>query len=293
MRLHRAQAERLTSPPPLVSPTPLFIEGGAGPIFAIYHAPHGGTAHRGDVVYVPPFAEEMNRSRRMAALQARALADTGFGVLLLDLYGCGDSTGDFAAARWEIWQQDLAAALDWLEDRGARSVGLWGLRLGAVLALEAAGARRHGVSRVVLWQPVTNGQMMLTQFLRVRIAANLTTGQASGETTKDLRQRLTTGEAIEVAGYELAPELAAAVDAQRLGPLGPLCQVPVHWIELVPEPDRTPPPASQAVIDEWRQAGVDLTVETVVGDPFWTLQETTLAPNLLEPTQRVFAGAGA
>jgi len=33
----------------------------------------------------------MNKSRRMAALQARVFAAMGFGVLQIDLFGCGDS----------------------------------------------------------------------------------------------------------------------------------------------------------------------------------------------------------
>lgn len=45
---------------------------------------------RGSIVYIHPFAEEMNKSRRMAALQARALTLAGFAVLQLDLIGCGD-----------------------------------------------------------------------------------------------------------------------------------------------------------------------------------------------------------
>jgi hypothetical protein len=58
---------------------PLFLDGSAGRLFAPYQA---AAAHpRGSVIYVPPFAEEMNRSRRMAALQARAFAAMGFGVL--------------------------------------------------------------------------------------------------------------------------------------------------------------------------------------------------------------------
>ena len=51
----------------------------------------------------------MNKSRRMAALQARAFAEMGFGVLQIDLFGCGDSSGDFSDARWDIWKQDLIA----------------------------------------------------------------------------------------------------------------------------------------------------------------------------------------
>src|SRR3546814_1526626 len=65
---------------------------------------------------------EMNRSRRMAALQARALAALGIDVLLLDLFGTGDSAGDFRDARWEIWREDAMAAVAWLGARcGGRS----------------------------------------------------------------------------------------------------------------------------------------------------------------------------
>ena len=80
-------------------PEPLFIDRPGGDLFALYHPPR--RAPQGGVVYIPPFAEEMNRSRRMAALQARALAESGWGVLTIDPYGCGDSAGDFADARWD------------------------------------------------------------------------------------------------------------------------------------------------------------------------------------------------
>ncbi|WP_229425321.1 hypothetical protein [Massilia sp. Se16.2.3] len=73
-----------------------FLDTQGGRRFCLYHAPIGEC--RGALVYVHPFAEEMNRSRRMAALQARALAARGIGVLQLDLHGCGDSVGDFGDA---------------------------------------------------------------------------------------------------------------------------------------------------------------------------------------------------
>jgi alpha/beta superfamily hydrolase len=40
-------------------------------------------------------AEELNKSRHVAAAQARAFAAAGYSVLQIDLYGCGDSSGDF------------------------------------------------------------------------------------------------------------------------------------------------------------------------------------------------------
>ena len=60
-----------------------------GQRFCIHHAAQG-PVRRGQVVYVHPFTEEMNKSRRMAALQSRALAGAGFSVLQIDLAGCGD-----------------------------------------------------------------------------------------------------------------------------------------------------------------------------------------------------------
>jgi len=61
------------------------------------------------VVFAQPFVEEMNKSRRMAALQARALAGQGWAVLLPDLLGCGDSPGDKGDARWTAWVDDSVA----------------------------------------------------------------------------------------------------------------------------------------------------------------------------------------
>ena len=84
---------------------PFFLVGGQGTLFAIYYPPAAGVPRRDGVLYVPPFAEEMNKSRRLVALQARRLAAAGFGVLVPDLYGTGDSAGDFAEARWSIWRK--------------------------------------------------------------------------------------------------------------------------------------------------------------------------------------------
>ena len=69
--------------------------GRAGQRLCIHHPPRRGEPARGAVLHLHAFAEEMNKSRRMVALQARALAEAGFAVLQIDLHGCGDSGGDF------------------------------------------------------------------------------------------------------------------------------------------------------------------------------------------------------
>src|SRR5579859_3077782 len=195
--------------------TPLFLESGKKRLFGIYHAPHPECQRRNSFIYVPPFAEEMNLARRMAALQARALAARGTGVLLLDLFGTGDSSGSFCDARWEFWIEVILAAADWLEDNGGVQIGLRGLRLGALLAAAVAADRPHRFKRLLLWQPVTDGKSMLTQFLRIRVASGMGNA-AAGETTDSLRVELAEKRTIEVAGYELAVELAQSLDAARM-----------------------------------------------------------------------------
>lgn len=266
--------------PALPPPEPLFLPvAGQGARFCVYHAPAG--ACRAALVYLHPFAEEMNRSRRMAALAARALAAQGVAVLQIDLLGCGDSSGDFGDARWEAWRADAALALDWLQARCGVRPGLWGLRLGALLALDCA--REHACAQVLLWQPVHSGAQYLTQFLRLQLAADMLDQQQATRTgTAALRQTLRSGTALEVAGYQLAPALADALDALDSKTLAPAC--PAHWFELAADSGRPLPPAAQAVLQAWRAQGSNVTAHVVVGPPFWGTAEVATSPALLAAT---------
>ena len=148
-------------PVPMPDPVPLFLDGPEGRLFAMFYPPAGevrgdrpGDYRPGDerpaALFLPPFAEEMNRARYMAALLGRSLAARGVGCLALDLHGTGDSEGDFADARWEIWRRDAVAARDWLAGQGYASVSVVGLRLGACLALDAFASGQDGLERFVL-----------------------------------------------------------------------------------------------------------------------------------------------
>jgi exosortase A-associated hydrolase 1/exosortase A-associated hydrolase 2 len=258
---------------------PLFLDTAGGVRFCLFHRPAGPC--RGALVYVHPFAEEMNKSRRMAALQARAFAARGVAVLQIDLAGCGDSAGAFVDARWEGWKADLAAACAWLAGRTGREVGLWGLRLGALLALDYAREASHPVERLLLWQPVTNGAAFLTQFLRLRLAGELLHEQKEGSSTQALRAQLAAGIPLDVAGYALHPALAAAIDAAGAASMPPR-GCPVHWCELLAAPERPLPPAVARLAEDWRKQGVDLHVHPVAGPAFWQTPEIAEAPALLE-----------
>lgn len=263
---------------------PFFLPASPGQRFCLFHPPVAGRPARGAILYVHPFAEELNQSRRMAALQARAFAAAGYGVLQIDLYGCGDSDGDFADARWHIWQHDLVLACAWLTRHADGPLTLWGLRLGALLALDAAAALAP--SRLILWQPVLDGKAHIDQFLRLLLASQMVSADSEAAPA---RQRLAAGASVEVAGYTLAAELAAAIDALDAldnMALAPAC--PVHWFELTAASAALAPRAAR-VAERWRGAGVALDLRQVPGQPFWNGIEIVECQALLAATETACA----
>jgi exosortase A-associated hydrolase 2 len=283
----------MKQPSALAAARPFFLDAEPGTRFCLYHPPIREAQCRGALIYIHPFAEEMNKSRRMAALQAREFAACGYAVLQIDLFGCGDSSGEFAEARWAIWKQDLAAAHAWLRQQTHMPVSLWGLRLGALLALDFASELPGEVCSLLLWQPVLRGEVFLTQFLRLQLAADMLAGQAQGESgTRALRNKLQAGEPVEIAGYALAPALAQAIDATDAASLAPpACTV--HWFELMQEPHRPLPPPAARLAAAWQHSGVELAVHQVQCPAFWLSQEIVECPELLTATSACFGAIPA
>jgi exosortase A-associated hydrolase 2 len=251
--------------------------------FCVYHPPAGGVARARGLVYLHPFGEEMNKARRMAALQSRRLAAAGCAVLQIDLYGCGDSGGDFRDARWALWKRDAQAALGWLKGRTPGPVGLWALRLGAMLAADVARDPTLGVEELVLWQPVANGEQFLTQFLRTQLAAEMLSGGAAQTRIQGLRAALSRGEILEVGGYELHPELASAIDGLRLAELKPSARR-VHWLEVSAQAEAKVAPAAERTLAAWRASGLEIGSTAVPGEPFWSTLEIAECRTLLDAT---------
>jgi exosortase A-associated hydrolase 2 len=265
---------------------PFFLPAQHGDRFCIFHPAEG--VLRGCVVYVHPFAEEMNKSRRMAALQSRALAAEGYAVLQMDLFGCGDSSGDFGQASWDIWRQDVALGVRWISERASGKVTLWGLRLGALLALDAAPLCEPLPERFLLWQPVLTGEGVLTQFLRLRIASEMLSEASEKTGVRELRAILASGSTIEVGGYALAPSLVMPMDALKLADQQPSSKV-VHWLEIVPEPGRELSPAALRVADAWVRNGFQMGIQCVPGAPFWNTIENTECAALIAATTKILA----
>lgn len=253
-----------------------FLPAGNEQRLCLFHAPTG--APRGRLLYLHPFAEEMNKSRRMAALACRALADAGVAVLQMDLRGCGDSSADFGDASWADWQADVRLGLDWLDARvpGA-PLWLWGLRAGCLLAAADWGRPVNHL----FWQPMTSGKLALQQFLRLKLAAEMASGAGKG-LMEQMKTELAAGRPVEVAGYRLGAALASGLDAARLAPTGPPGRV--EWLEVSNREDAVPAPASEQAIKSWSEAGWAVRPRIVQGPGFWATAEIELAPALIAAT---------
>jgi pimeloyl-ACP methyl ester carboxylesterase len=84
------------------------------------------------------------------------LAAAGLHVLRFDYSGTGDSEGDSADVSLAQWTRDIATAVEEIRDiSGVRRISLVGMRLGAALALRAAGDA--DIRELVLWEPVVSG----------------------------------------------------------------------------------------------------------------------------------------
>lgn len=249
-----------------------------GQRFALHHPP-ASPLLRGAVLFLHPFAEELNKVRRMAALQSRALAAAGFGVLQLDLRGCGDSSGDLHEVAWSDWLLDAQCGVQWLTERYPQAaLWLWGARAGCLLAAEAA-ARITPAPKLLFWMPVVSGQAHLQQFLRIKVAGDMLGGQGKSGLAL-VKQTLAAGGAVDVAGYRLPAAVARGLEQSSIeASTRPGCIV---WMEVASRAGATLPPAAERLLAACRAAGHPVHGAVVSGPAFWQTTEIHEVPALLD-----------
>jgi exosortase A-associated hydrolase 2 len=274
------------SPPPPggARGQPFFMQTPAGRLFALHTMPPADRPCRGQVLYVPPFNEEMNRCRSMATLQAQSLAAAGFGTLVVDLLGTGDSEGHYVDGRWDLWLDNLAAAVDWLRQQPGGCVALWGVRLGAILAAQLHARLADPALRLVFWQPVPDGKVHLNQFMRVKIAAQMDRADLPKLTTAQMRDDWNAGRSVEIAGYEIHPDLAAGIEAASLGALSLPAGTALYWLEQAAGEQPELAPASRKLLAQWPGDAVQVQTALFEGPPFWQVHERAVAPDAVQRT---------
>jgi len=268
--------------------TPFFINSPSGNIFALYHTPEEETKVKGNILFIPPFGEELNRSRHMINRQARSFAEAGYGVLILDLFGTGDSEGQYEQANISLWQQDIIAACAWLNKTSDTAPIFWAMRSGALLAADLVQKHPGLTNHMILWSPVINGKKFISQFMRIKLAAKAAEQRSSSRLTlKDLWAKLDSGENLEIAGYSLSPDLAYGLSALSLNEMKLPPGLTISWIETSLNDPARPSPASQKTIHSWIESGTKVTSKAVNDVAFWTLQEPEWGNNYIEHTLAV------
>src|SRR5438445_708442 len=138
------------------------------PLFGFYHPPKPGPWRGVGVILCRPIGTDQTRSDRVYRHLAERLAAAGFACLRFDLFGTGDSGGDETAPGLvRAWLDDLGLAAAELRARaGARTIALFGLRLGATLAFVHA-AERGDVDALVLWSPWVSGAKFVDEITKL------------------------------------------------------------------------------------------------------------------------------
>lgn len=257
-----------------------------GERMALHHLPPGPA--RGSVLHVHGLAEELNKTRRMTAMTSQALAAAGYGVLRMDLLGCGDSSGDFSEATWAHWLDDVVQGAQWLQARHPGPLWLWGVRAGCLLAAEAA-QRLGGERHFIFWQPQSSGKLALQQFLRLKMASQLEAGANKGVTETLLRD-LASRRTVDIAGYGIGPGLAEGLQQATLAKPPELDRAALVWLEVSSRESAELLPGSLAPLDRWRQAGCQVSAQVVSGPPFWQTVDIEDAPELIRATVEAISG---
>lgn len=252
-----------------------FVDAAAGRRFRLVSTPQGQPP-RGTVVFVHAFAEEMNKSRRMAARLARGLAANGWRVVQRDLAGCGDSSGEFGDASWADWLDDVrveAADAD-------RALPIWLCchRAGALLAPAALAERPD--AQLLLWQPVMSGAQHLQQFLRLHAGARIV-GAAQADGAASPAKLLREGQRVEVGGYELSPALAQGLEQANFD-LAEGFAGRIAWFELSGDESPALSPASLRHIERLRKRGIPIHAEALAGPAFWQMLEIEESDALID-----------
>ena len=187
-------------------PIPKFIPSAAGNVFTLTFS---CSNPQSKLIFIPPFAEEANKSRHILSALGRRLSQHGIQTTIVDLFGTGDSEGDLDQASLDIWHQDITHTINYLEPNNSCQLILGGLRLGATIAASYAYNYKPltAINQLFYWQPIADGATYMKQFLRLKLAESIAQGKDDGITTSEIINSILQGNTHEISGYPLSKEL--------------------------------------------------------------------------------------
>lgn len=221
------------------------------------------------VLVCSPLGQEAVRFHRMLRVLGDRLSGRGITVMRFDFFGAGESGGEDADGDLSGWQDDVLSAHQELLRRSRATRIIWlGARLGATLAALASSRLSAPIDRLILWEPVADGQRYLDE---------LAMAHARALTEAGARPVMAAAPAIddEALGFGVGKPLI-----EQLGRLVPsaLESAKARQVTLVLPPDHA---AGEALAQGMARAGLQTRVDAFSHAFDWSSEEalsTALVP---------------
>lgn len=221
----------------------------------------------GDVGWVlcHSFAREQAELMPAEGAIARALAAVGYPTLRFHCQGYGESQHPELRATPATHLQDTIDAMDAFgEIAGVGRLGLVGIRVGAAIALAAAGERPTEAIAVIA--PVLNGRRYVDQVIRglvmTKIAMRTRKGIEGPETAGEIRAALEERGYLDYKGYVLTKDVVGEV--MRLDAMDALTDVPARALVVQVSGSERPQPGLDRLVAALSERGAEVARETVL-----------------------------
>lgn len=257
-----------------------FIDGAAGRILLVTHEPADRAT--ASVVVFPALGDEMNKSRRLVWSVGQQLASRGVRTVVPDVFGTGDSAGEFRDAQLHTWNDDMRASIAWARSRCDGPCHALLVRFGACLYAPSAEALSEGgAHRVAAWQPEHDGGAVLRQLLRMKVMSERVTWGRSTKLAALREALLADGGETELGGYLFNAPLARAIESASF-----------DWAALPVDADGHLFDWSRPAAGSEAQTADSAAVETtyVSGQRFWSVVEPGDNPALVSATVDYLGG---
>jgi pimeloyl-ACP methyl ester carboxylesterase len=223
----------------------------------------------------------------MVALMVRRAAELGYPGFLYHSRGHGDSGGDFEETTFQSLVEDaLSAGERVFQLSGARRVVWVGLRVGSLVAVEAA-TQQPDSAGIVLWEPVANGADYFRQLIKGLQFTALARGEKKVRNVREVLEQVEREGRADIHACYLHVKLYLSMREIELIKLLEHWKNPVLLAQIQPRLKLSA--TNGALVDALESRGVKVTVTRVAEEPGWQFllwDRPWTSETLLENTMR-------
>lgn len=245
------------------------------------------TSTKKAILILPPFAEEMNKTRHLISALMQQLAEVGCHSFMLDNFGTGDSEGDLDQASVDIWRNDIHEFTKLLQQQGYQHLSVVVIRFGALQLFDLLNndALPLPLQQIILWQPMFDAAKLWQQFARIKVAEAMASGNKVSQ--KELEQQLNEGHTIEIAGYPISPPFYQSLLNIKSAIPALLPHSKFSWFETSQLENIAVP--VQKMLQQLQQQG-EVNFVQLKAEPFWQTTELANADELINLTVQQLSG---